>query len=238
MSCFGYPKQGLASDQSCHSCASGFRVGETPRETPIISNRTFEEALRALPIHVELSTASGGVVFSNREGLVHSEASRARPPQAIVTLSGGITLSYCQWVDSVAVVPKDTHAHITNNSGPLFPVPVDNVRNIDLESIPIPAWKFDVDNGALTTLQVNAQWALFIGVPPGYISPEVWRDAVHPDDAVRVSENWKRAIASGCEYTSEVRLCRGADGEYIWFRGRAQPLRNSKGVVVAFLGVT
>lgn len=192
---------------------------------------SLEEALRALPLSIEISTDTG-VVFSNRCG-----------PQeefpTVVPLSEGVTLRY--WGDVVQVAATPSGAGILNAGESPTSAIRDNAsgaNHVDLESIPIPAWFAQVADGALTTFRVNARWASFIGTSPGDIPVHVWRDALHPDDVAGVSDNWKRAIASGCEYSSELRLRRGADGEYLWFRGRAHPLRDKSDTVVAYLGVT
>ncbi|WP_245459514.1 MULTISPECIES: PAS domain-containing protein [unclassified Rhizobium] len=54
---------------------------------------------------------------------------------------------------------------------------------------------------------------------------------VHPEDGLRMREVLDRALASGEPYTIRYRR-RRADGVYRWMEGRAEPLRDEKGVIV------
>src|SRR6202000_1378918 len=56
-------------------------------------------------------------------------------------------------------------------------------------------------------------------------------DALHPEDFARVSELFKRAIASGIPFNFELRL-RRFDGEYRWFDTRGVPIRDDSGRIV------
>ncbi len=50
-------------------------------------------------------------------------------------------------------------------------------------------------------------------------------DAVHPEDLPRFLEHFKRSIAGGTLFNSEIRL-RRFDGEYRWFEVRGTPIRD------------
>jgi PAS domain S-box-containing protein len=63
-----------------------------------------------------------------------------------------------------------------------------------------------------------------------------WARALHPDDADRVSANWRAGLASGEPVEMEFR-CRRADGTYRWFLNRNLPLRNDEGKIIKWYGI-
>jgi formate hydrogenlyase transcriptional activator len=62
-----------------------------------------------------------------------------------------------------------------------------------------------------------------------------WRDFVHPEDAGRVVDKWRVALARGEPLEVEVRR-RRADGKYRWYLVRQVPLRDDMGNVVRWYG--
>jgi formate hydrogenlyase transcriptional activator len=62
-----------------------------------------------------------------------------------------------------------------------------------------------------------------------------WKDLAHPDDAERVVNKWRVALACGEPLEVEVRY-RRADGKYRWYLGRQVPLRDYKGNIVKWYG--
>src|SRR5437899_48661 len=60
-------------------------------------------------------------------------------------------------------------------------------------------------------------------------------NAFHPDD--RLVEEWRTALAAGKPFERETRL-RRSDGQYRWFLVRAVPLRDERGNVVKWFGVS
>ena len=63
-----------------------------------------------------------------------------------------------------------------------------------------------------------------------------WAGALHPDDADRVSANWRAGLDSGEPVEMEFR-CRRADGTYRWFLDRNLPLRNDEGKIIKWYGI-
>jgi PAS domain S-box-containing protein len=61
------------------------------------------------------------------------------------------------------------------------------------------------------------------------------RNAFHPDD--RTEEEWRVAFAAGEPFDREARL-RRADGTHRWFLLRAAPLRDPRGQVVKWYGIS
>jgi diguanylate cyclase (GGDEF)-like protein/PAS domain S-box-containing protein len=62
-----------------------------------------------------------------------------------------------------------------------------------------------------------------------------WKEMVHPDDVEDCFAKWQKALRDGQPYDVEYRL-RGKDGNYRWFLGRANPIRNSAGEIVKWFG--
>jgi diguanylate cyclase (GGDEF)-like protein/PAS domain S-box-containing protein len=62
-----------------------------------------------------------------------------------------------------------------------------------------------------------------------------WKEIVHPDDAENCYSTWQTALRSGQSYDVEYRL-RGKDGNFRWFLGRANPIRNVEGEIVKWFG--
>ncbi|WP_454702557.1 PAS domain-containing sensor histidine kinase [Agrobacterium burrii] len=60
---------------------------------------------------------------------------------------------------------------------------------------------------------------------------------VHPEDRASAREAFLRAVASGTTYLQRYRQQR-ADGKYHWTETRAQPLRDEKGQIVQWYGVS
>jgi len=60
---------------------------------------------------------------------------------------------------------------------------------------------------------------------------------VHPEDLPRVMKKWIADLAAGQPSEDEIRL-RRADGEYRWFLVRTAPLRDERGNVVKWFGVS
>ena len=65
-----------------------------------------------------------------------------------------------------------------------------------------------------------------------------WEAAVHPEDLKRYLEKWRASVATGEPFEQEVRFRRAADGEYRWFLTRAVPLRDARGKIVKWYGIS
>ena len=65
-----------------------------------------------------------------------------------------------------------------------------------------------------------------------------WQAAVHPQDLKRHTEKWRASVATGAPFENEVRYRRTADGQYRWFLTRAVPLRDARGKIVKWYGVS
>jgi len=84
----------------------------------------------------------------------------------------------------------------------------------------------------------NHYWQEYTGLSHEKTVGSAWQDAVHPTDLKRHLEKWCASRASGEPFENEVRYRRAADGQYRWFLSRAVPLRDRKGEIVKWYGVS
>jgi PAS domain S-box-containing protein len=101
------------------------------------------------------------------------------------------------------------------------------------EALPGFVWTAGAD-GAFDW--VSPRWYAYSGAAPGAALGWGWGAWLHPEDAGRVAERWRGAIASSAsEHEDEFRL-RAADGEYRWFLVRVAPVRGADGAVERWVG--
>jgi two-component system CheB/CheR fusion protein len=96
----------------------------------------------------------------------------------------------------------------------------ERVRTI-ADNVPEVIWTND-GNG--TANYFNKRWYDYTGLSEEESYGPGWEAVVHPEDAPKSTERWKRALAKGEVFDAEYRL-RGADGTYRWFIGRNVPMR-------------
>ncbi len=80
-------------------------------------------------------------------------------------------------------------------------------------------------------------WRAFTGQSYEQFKDRGWLDAVHPDDRDLVWSAWCRAIATTTPYEVELHV-RQADGVYVPCLERAAPVRDSRGAVLEWIGLT
>ena len=100
------------------------------------------------------------------------------------------------------------------------------------ETIPNLVWTCKVD-GSRDFL--SPQWIEYTGKPLAQQLGWGWVDQLHPDDRVRISQEWMRAVVGKRTYESEFRI-RRADGVYRWFQTRAHVVRDEGGQVTRWIG--
>src|SRR6202035_4725524 len=83
---------------------------------------------------------------------------------------------------------------------------------------------------------VNQRWLDYTGLSLEEEIEDPTR-AVHPEDLPRVMKKWLADMAAGEPSEDEIRL-RRADGEYRWFLVRTAPLRDTRGNIVKWYGVS
>ena len=99
----------------------------------------------------------------------------------------------------------------------------------------IPAMTFTALSDGSSTF-VNKRWTEYTGLSVEQSSGAGWRRAIHPEDLVRHSENWRISVATGQLFEDEARFRRSADGGYRWFLVRGVPLRDQHGKIVRWYG--
>jgi PAS domain S-box-containing protein len=104
-----------------------------------------------------------------------------------------------------------------------------------IETMPIFAWTALAD-GYVDF--VNRHWEEYTGLSTEKTIGSGWEAAVHPEDLERHSDGWRASLASGQPFESEVRFRRAVDGQYRWFVNRAVPLRDGRGKVIKWYGIS
>ena len=105
------------------------------------------------------------------------------------------------------------------------------------QSAGIGIWDTD-----LATDMVRATPTFFriMGLPVSLepVPNDIVRAVRHPEDAARVRDGFRQALASGLDsYEVEYRIIRPADGELRWIFGRGRTVRDAAGQPVRYSGV-
>ena len=100
------------------------------------------------------------------------------------------------------------------------------------ETVPNLVWTCKAD-GSYDFL--SPQWIEYTGKPLAQQLGWGWVEQLHPDDRVRISQEWMRAVVGKRTYESEFRI-RRADGVYRWFQTRAHAVRDDSGQVTRWIG--
>jgi PAS domain S-box-containing protein len=103
-----------------------------------------------------------------------------------------------------------------------------------IETLPTMAW-ITGPNG--TNQFANRRWVEYTGQSQAGAEGQGWKAVIHPEDMERYVRRWLAAVASGDSFEEEVRI-RGADGEYRWFLSRAVALRDKRGKIRRWYGVS
>jgi PAS domain S-box-containing protein len=99
----------------------------------------------------------------------------------------------------------------------------------------IPAMTFTALSDGSRTF-VNKRWTEYTGLSVEHSSGAGWQRAIHPEELVRHSENWRISVATGQLFEDEARFRCAADGGYRWFLVRGVPLRDQHGNIVKWYG--
>jgi PAS domain S-box-containing protein len=81
----------------------------------------------------------------------------------------------------------------------------------------------------------NHRWYSFTGQTREEAAGWGWQTAHHPEDFLRVMEEWPQALATGQAIEIEFRL-RRHDGVYHWHLARVEPLKDEQGRVISWYG--
>jgi PAS domain S-box-containing protein len=100
------------------------------------------------------------------------------------------------------------------------------------ESLPQMIWTCTRDG---YTDYMSRQWLDYTGRSESQQLGKGWLEQVHPEDRIKVSEEWARVVGTGDAYDQSFRI-RRVDGVYRWFKTRAVPLRDPAGRILKWFG--
>ena len=104
-----------------------------------------------------------------------------------------------------------------------------------IETMPTFAWTALPDG---SDDFVNRHWNEYSGLSMKESAGSGWQAAVHPADLKLHLEKWRTSLATGEPFQNEVRYRRASDGQYRWFLARAVPLRDRRGKIVRWYGIS
>jgi PAS domain S-box-containing protein len=104
-----------------------------------------------------------------------------------------------------------------------------------IETIPTFAWTA-LPDGSVDF--VNRNWQEYTGLSAEKTVGSGWQAAVHASDLKRHAEKWRVSLATGEPFENEVRYRRASDELYRWFLARGVPLRDQRGKVLKWYGIS
>jgi len=81
----------------------------------------------------------------------------------------------------------------------------------------------------------NLQWTIYTGQSPEATRGDGWAQAMHPDERQHVRDWWNACVTANGRRDIRCRL-RRADGTYRWHLVRTQPVHDSAGNVIKWIG--
>ncbi len=91
-------------------------------------------------------------------------------------------------------------------------------------------------NAAGKCIYMNQQWQTITGQSITDALGLGWADTLHPDDRLRVGDEWRRAVESASEYVGEYRICRPS-GEIRWINARLSALPFRQNAPSGYVGI-
>ncbi|GHO46859.1 PAS domain S-box protein [Ktedonospora formicarum] len=82
----------------------------------------------------------------------------------------------------------------------------------------------------------NQRWLNYTGMTLGEIQDWGWSACLHPDDFERTTNEWRECIRTGKPFEVEQRLRNIHTQNYRWFLARGEPVRNTHGEIVQWIG--
>ena len=106
---------------------------------------------------------------------------------------------------------------------------------LSLDLAPFATWDWHIESDRV---QWNDYHFRLLGYEPGEVdpTPELWHQAVHPDDVAWVDRAMMRALCNRSEYEAEYRLIR-LDGSVRWVFDRGYCQQNEQGAPARMLGI-
>lgn len=103
------------------------------------------------------------------------------------------------------------------------------------DAIPQIVWTAD-ENGQRD--YYNKTWYTYTGLTFEQGKGDGWKNTIHPDDIILITDKWKKSVREGYHYEAEFRIRSGADQSYRWHLGRALPMKDENGKVIKWFGTT
>ncbi len=97
-----------------------------------------------------------------------------------------------------------------------------------------PVGIFRTDKDGLTTY-VNPTWCRIAGMSAETALGDGWLDGVHPDDRIKLNENWQKSINFNSISLADYRFIR-PDGSTAWVIGQAVPELNPENEIIGYVG--
>jgi two-component system, cell cycle sensor histidine kinase and response regulator CckA len=104
-----------------------------------------------------------------------------------------------------------------------------------IELSPQAIWMADAAGNVVYT---NRFWHQYSGLNYQQTMKEGSLSVVHPEDIEHTVINWRTSVQQGTPFENEARFRRASDGQYRWQLTRALPLKNEKGQVLKWVGIS
>jgi PAS domain S-box-containing protein len=100
------------------------------------------------------------------------------------------------------------------------------------EVSPVGIYRTDL-TGATT--YVNQRWSQIVGITYDESMGSGWYIAIHPDDRIKLYNEWKKVVGNRQRSVLEYRFMK-ADGTIVWVIGQATPETNAENQIIGFIG--
>ncbi|WP_140485793.1 ATP-binding protein [Flavobacterium sp. GSA192] len=100
------------------------------------------------------------------------------------------------------------------------------------EVSPVGIYRTDL-TGATT--YVNQRWTQIVGINFEQSMGSGWYLAIHPDDQVKLFDEWKKVVKNREKSLLEYRFVK-PDGTIVWVIGQATPETNAENQIIGFIG--
>jgi diguanylate cyclase (GGDEF)-like protein/PAS domain S-box-containing protein len=195
--------------------------------------------------HTSLRKIGSALVMGSAIPLMHYTgmwAASFRPTHGTPNLEGAVRISIIGTlaiaIGSLLVLMGTIAASFFDRYSSTNKSDLDAARQRELyfrtmaEALPEIIWTTD-PNGQNDYFNQKASEYTGLGVED--LNRDGWRVTVHPDDLQNCFATRRNALSEGKPYEVEYRL-RAKNGEYRWFLGRANPVRDADGKIVKWFG--
>ena len=79
----------------------------------------------------------------------------------------------------------------------------------------------------------SSRWLAYTGIEPG--SEGEWEKIIHPEDIDEINAEWKSCIATGKNYSFDVRI-KSKNGDYRWHTVMGEPIKNNENKIIKWVG--